>query len=174
MKDWLARCAVFWNIFAGLKSELHCFKDSMTRQMDTFMFFWWHFPETTECPELDGTFADPQRVTGYLNCSGGISTKMNCSKGLVWRDDKKACDKSGKIFIETECHRLPQRWTRPHMILIFTRGDFLLHVRIKYHIYSVKRPTSNKSPPWKFKITTVHTQIKYMLYHWLTLIKRRP
>lgn len=26
---------------------------------------------------------------------------MNCSKGLVWRDDKKACDKPGKVFMET-------------------------------------------------------------------------
>lgn len=44
-----------------------------------------------ECPALDGEFADPQRVTGYLRCTDGIGTRMNCSKGLVWRDDKKAC-----------------------------------------------------------------------------------
>lgn len=57
------------------------------------------FPDKTECPELDGTFADPQRVTGYLVCSGGISTRMNCTKGLVWRDDKNSCDTPGKCTL---------------------------------------------------------------------------
>lgn len=54
--------------------------------------------DRTSCPALDGEFADPERNTGYLRCKGGIVTRMNCSEGLVWRNNMKACGLPVKLI----------------------------------------------------------------------------
>ena len=75
------------------------------------------FSGKTECPELDGVFPDPHRKTGYLVCSDGISTRMNCSEGLVWRDDMKACGTPGTHYSPVVSlplmHREPYMWAIP-------------------------------------------------------------
>lgn len=63
-----------------------------------------------ECPEPDGKFADPQSITGYLVCTGGKSTRMSCSKGLVWKDVKKMCGTPAKVLKwESWPHSLQQK-----------------------------------------------------------------
>ncbi|XP_022801625.1 vascular endothelial growth factor receptor 2-like [Stylophora pistillata] len=91
-----------------------------------------------ECPEPNGKFADPQSITGYLVCSGGKSTRMNCSKGLVWRDVKNMCGTPAKALQWESKHSFQQKdLTVGDSVIISCRmNDPRIRVKLKQKLSS--------------------------------------
>ena len=97
------------------------------------VFMW--LDRRTSCPALDGEFADPERITGYLRCKGGLVTRMNCSEGLVWRNNMKACGLPGS--------RVPMSFLRlflSHLLSFVDHQREKVSIHVQYSCIMILEP----------------------------------